>query len=108
MRDRPAQRDPAEPLPGDRVGSLPAKWLEPEPEPVLQEHETEIGFDWYRWSSQDRVEVSSERLEENRIVKQAIDAFELFRHAQARFWEDRFPQSLLWVYRSQRDGSDPY
>lgn len=108
MGHRCAQRDPAEPLPGDRVGHLPAQGLEAEPVAVLQEHQPEVGLDRHRRAPQGGVEVHPERLEEGRIIQEAIDRLQFVGHPQAHFGEDRFPQGGLRVYRSQHDGLDPY
>jgi len=54
------------------------------------------------------VEVHPERLEEGRIIQEAIDRLQFVGHPQAHFGEDRFPQGGLRVYRSQHDGLDPY
>jgi hypothetical protein len=108
MRDTHTERDPTEPLPGDRVGHLPAKWFEAEPVAVFQKHESQVGLDRHRRATEHLVKVLAERLEEDRIVEQPIDRFKLGRHPEAHLGEDRFPQGGLSVYRSQHDGLDPY
>ena len=108
MRHRHPERDPAEALPGDRVGDLPAERLEAEPVAELQEHEPQVGLDRHRGPAEQRVEVGPERREERRVVEQAVDRLELGGHPEAHLGQDGFPQRGLRVYRSQHDGLDPY
>ena len=54
------------------------------------------------------MEVRPERLEEGRIVEQAVDRLELGGHSETHLGEDCFPQRGLRVYSSQHDGLDPY
>jgi hypothetical protein len=108
MRDRHTEGDPAETLPGDRVGDLPAQRLEAEPVAVLQEHQPQVRLDRHRRQPEHRMEVQPERLEEGRVVQQPVDVLQLVRQPEAHLGEDRFPQGGLSVYRSQHDGLDPY
>jgi hypothetical protein len=108
MRHRPTQRDPAEPLPGDRVGHLPAQRLEPQPVAVLQEHQPQVGLDRDRRPPQRGVEERPVRFEEHRVVQQPVNRLQLCRQPQEGLRQDRLPQRGLLVYRPQHDGLDPF
>ena len=108
MRHRYAQRDPTKALPRDRISDLSAQWFEAQAIAVLQEHQTQVRLDRHRWAPEASVKVCPERLEESRIVEQAVNGHELGGHPEAHLGEDRFPQRGLRVYSSQHDGLDPY
>ena len=55
------------------------KRLEPQAVAVLQEHQPQVGLDRHRRATEGGVEVGPERLEEGRIVQQAVDRLQLGR-----------------------------
>jgi transposase-like protein len=95
------QRDPTEPLPRDRVRHLPAQRLEPEPIPILQEHQPQIRLDRDRRPTMRGVEERHERSEEALIIEEPIDPIEFDGHHQRLGRQQRFPQRRLIAYRSQ-------
>ncbi len=101
MRNPSTQRDPTEPLPADRVSHLSTQRFIAEPIPGLEEHQPQIGLDRDRWSTQCRVEMGSERLEETHIIEQRIHPSELRRHHQHPRPQQGLPQRRLIAYGPQ-------
>jgi hypothetical protein len=74
VRHPGSERDPAEPLPGDGIGHLPAQRLIAQPIPKLEKHQPQIALHRNRRATDPSIEVPGERCEEHRIVQQHVDA----------------------------------
>ena len=91
MRHLTTQGDAAEPLPADRVGDLTAQQLIAQPVAELQEHQPQVGVDRDRRTTDDRVEVDPEGLDEHRVVQQPVDLGQLGRQSERLGGQDRLP-----------------
>ena len=74
IRNRIGEPDAAEPPPSERVGHLAAEGLETESIAEAQEHHAQVGLDRDGGPTDIGAEERDERLEEDRVVEQAIDA----------------------------------
>jgi hypothetical protein len=92
-----AQWDAAEPLPGDRVGDLPAQQLIAQPEAVLAEHQPQVGVDRDRGPAAPGIEVGPERLDERRVVQQPVHSGQLGGQPERLGGQDCLPQAGLRV-----------
>ena len=108
VRHGVGERDATEAPPGQRVGHLATERLEAEPVAKAQEHHAQVGLHRDRRAADHRVEERDERLEEDRIVEQAVDLLEPRWEGHELGRENCFPQGRLRVYLgAQHDGSVP-
>ena len=73
---RVSDPDATEPPPGQRIGHLATEGLKTESIAKAQEHHAQIGLDRDGGPADHRVEERDERLEEDRVIEQAVDPLE--------------------------------
>jgi hypothetical protein len=106
VRYLPAQRDAANPLPGDRIGDLAAHQLIAQPVAELQEHHPQVGVQRDTGAADARIEVAGQRGQERRGVEQGVDPGQLGGQPQAGVGQDRLPQRGLGVGGPQHHRSN--
>src|ERR1035437_1151117 len=101
LGDAALQADPAGAPPGERVRDLLDQGLVDQAVAVLQVHESEIGVDGHRGSSDPAVEAAHEGREEAGIVEYSIDPGQLLGKEADDLGEQLLPQGGLAIVQAQ-------